>query len=79
MLRAISRSMAAKKKVRLKSPVSESTVDRRMAASRVRRCARAMTIATYDSRIRAVRLTPTVATVAGPRVPAAEPTSTARM
>ena len=45
-LRAISRSIAAKKNDRLNRPVSESTVDSRIAASRVRRWARAMTIAT---------------------------------
>ena len=44
-LRAISRSTAAKKKVRLNRPVSGSTVDSRIAASRARRCSRAMTIA----------------------------------
>ena len=45
-LRAISRSTAAKKNVRLNSPVRGSIVDRRIAASRARRCSRAMTIAT---------------------------------
>ena len=57
-LRAISRSRAAKKKPRLNSPVSGSMVDRRMAASRVRRCSRAMTIAAYASRISARQVDP---------------------
>jgi len=44
--RWISRSIAVKKNDRLYRPVSESTVERRIAASRERRCSRAMTVAT---------------------------------
>ena len=69
--------MAAKKNVRLKRPVSGSTVERRIAASRARRCSRPMTMATKASRISAVRLTATSATAVGPSDPAAEPASTA--
>ena len=47
--RWISRSTAAKKNARLKRPVSESIVERRMAASRERRCSRAMYDATNVS------------------------------
>jgi len=75
--RAISRSIAAKKKLRLKSPVSGSTADNRMAASRARRCSRAMTVATYASRTRAVRLTMTIAPTAVSSIVAFVPSATA--
>jgi hypothetical protein len=64
-LRAISRSTAANRKARLKSPVRASMVDSRMAASRDRRCSRATTIATYVSRTNAARLMAIVATAIG--------------
>ena len=59
--RWISRSTAAKKKARLKRPVSESTVERRIAACRERRCSRAMYEATKASSIIATMFTATVA------------------